>query len=550
MIYSSNLFLAEIVGVIPEIFLLLCCLRELMISLFTSTNKTFYTLEVHPVIQRIIFYFVIAIVVILFYPPYISLATIGGVFCAGAFQLNLALVYTKIVISCFTIFILMLSSSYLNQLQSNNYEFGVLIGLTAVAMFFVISAYNLIVLYLALELQALLLFILMSWKPHSLGSLEATLKYVLVNLLSSIFFLLAINRCFSVVGSVSYVTLANYYVPLLHSLLPETSNFLVLYPEEYPTIIDHFISWQSISQTGWGLALTFLLIAFSLKLGIAPFHLWVPDIYAGGPTPVVGFLSTASKISYVSALSVLLGYVFYPILFYWQWFFGLSAVISVGLGNLGLFKQTQLIRIVGISSIASGGYLYLILGFAPSIYLYPLAVGYMILSAFLNCNLLLLASTVFLTHSKDIKETSCLIQHVNDLASLRYSSTHKLWVFALALNFCSFAGIPPLVGFWGKFLTYTTLMHSMNGSFFVASYLFCLMLLTLIGAAMYLRMLSVLLFEEPAEIISYTASSSKFHLVNFILLFINVFFVIYFPVEEALLLFTPYYNSAVGFFWF
>lgn len=549
MPYNSASFLIESVGALPEIFLILCCLSELMISLFTTTNKAFYTLEVQPVIQRIIFYFLVAIAIMLFYPAYTAFATAGGGFWSGAFQLNLALVYTKVAVSCFTIFILIISSPYLKQLQSNNYEFGILIGLTAVAIFFVISAYSLIVLYLALELQALLLFILISWHRHSRWSLEATLKYVLVNLLSSIFFLLAINRCFSVVGSVSYAALANYYVPLLHSLLPESHNFLLLYPEEYPSVISHFTSWSSISQTGWGLALTFLLIAFSLKLGVAPFHLWVSDIYAHGPIPVVGFLSTASKISYVSALSVLLGYVFYPILFYWQWFFGFSAIISVALGNLGLFKQTQLMRIVGISSIASGGYLYLILGFAPSIYLYPLAVGYMILSAFLNCNLLLLTSTVFLTYSKDIKETNCLIQHVNDLASLRYSSTHKLWVFALALNFCSFAGIPPLLGFWSKFLTYTTTIHAMNGSSFTIGFLFCLMLLSLIGAAMYLRILSVTLFEEPLEIISYTASSSKFHVVNFLLLFINTFFIVYFSAEESLLLFTPYYSSAVGFFW-
>ena len=549
MSYNNNLFLTEVVGVLPEIFLVLCCLGELMISLFTSTNKIFYTLEAQSVIQRIIFYFLVAIAIMLFYPVYNSFAITGNIFFAGAFQLNTALVHTKIAISCFTIFILIISAPYLKQLQSNNYEFGALIGLTAVAMFFVISAYNLVVLYLALELQALLLFILMSWHRHSRWSLEATLKYVLVNLLSSIFFLLAINRCFSVVGSVSYVAIANYYVPLLHSLLPEARNVLLLYPEEYPNIIYNYIGFQSISQTGWGLALTFLLIAFSLKLGVAPFHLWVPDIYANGPIPVVGFLATASKVSYVSALAILLGYVFYPILAYWQWFFGLSALISVGLGNLGLYKQTQLMRIVGISSIASGGYLYLIFGFAPSIYLYPLAVGYMILSAFLNCNLLMLTSTTFLTYSKDIKETNSLIQHVNDLAALRYSSTHKFWVFALALNLCSFAGIPPLLGFWGKFLTYTTIMHSMHGSSLVIIYLFCLMILTLIGAAMYLRMLSVLLFEEPLEIISYTVSDKRFHAINFFLFFINAFFIIYFSAEEIFLHFTPYYSSSVGFFW-
>ena len=376
--------------------------------------------------------------------------------------------------------------------------------------------------------------------------MEATLKYLLVNLLASVFFLLAINRCFAVRGSVSYVALANYYLPLLNAFTPEDAKAILYYPEIYPSALRSLVTGVGLVQTGWWLGLMSLLIAFSLKLGVAPFHLWVPAVYAGGAVPAVGLLATASKIRYVAALSVLMGYVFYPVLACYQWFFVFCALSSVILGNFGLLGQTQLLRILGISSIASSGYLYLILAFAPSIYMYPLAVTYMILSAFLNCNWFLILNTTFVARRSRYPQG---LRYISDLASLRYSSGHWGWALALALNVCSLAGIPPLLGFWSKFLTYTTVILSTHGETLGLIYLAVLMVSTLVGAATYLRILAAILFEEPSQIYSYLPPHCGLGVWNLVLLVINVFFA-FGGWDRYLSWLTPYYISEVGFMWF
>jgi len=170
-----------------------------------------------------------------------------------------------------------------------------------------------------------------------------------------------------------------------------------------------------------------------------------------------------------------------------------------------MLHEHELTRILACGAIASGGYLYLILAFAPSIYFYPLAVMYSILSAFLACHWFLVMQTTYLLTPNASAPVG--IRFVSDLAALRYSSGHKGWSVALALNLCSFIGLPPLVGFWSKFIVYTT--YTLKVSAGVAMswgwvlYLALIMVGTLIGAVTYLRVLSAILFEEPARIQSY-----------------------------------------------
>jgi len=302
---------------LPEIFLTLCCLVELMVTLFRTAQPP-YPLEARPVVRRVAFYCLVAVALMLWWPDYQTFAQEGHVFWAGALQLNLALVYTKVAIALFAIFVLVTASPYLAVHRSNNFEFGILVGLVTVAMFLVVSAYNLVVLYLSLELQALLFFILLAWRRRSRWSLEATLKYVLVNLVSSIFFLFSLTRFFANAGVVTYSALASQMVGLLNSVLPPrygTLSWSLLGQ------IEHYADWFSslltssvhLIENGWFLALMSLLVSFSLKLGVAPFHLWVPTIYQRGVLPGVALLHTAAKIAYTAALAVLLGYVFFSI---------------------------------------------------------------------------------------------------------------------------------------------------------------------------------------------------------------------------------------------
>jgi NADH-quinone oxidoreductase subunit N len=521
MTYTISQFLFESIGAWPELFLTFACLSELMLTLFTVSTPH-HSLVARAVTRRVAFYLVCAIIFMLFNLNYQTAAAQHLIFWAGAFQLTLPLVYTKVAMAGLAVFILVTANPYLAHYRLNNYEFGILMGLAVVAMFCVVSAYNLMVLYLALELQALIFFILLAWRRRSRWSLDSTLKYVLVNLVASVFFLLAINRAFALVHSVSYPALANYSLLLLKAYLPEADRGLLFYPELYSEMMQTYVMSSGVITSGWWLVLTALLIAFSLKLGVAPFHLWVLSVYEHGVAPVIGLITTASKISYVAAVSVLLTQIFYPILIFWQWFFALVALISIFWGNLALLYQNNLLRVIGSSSISSGGYLYLIWGFAPQELLFPLALMYMVLSALLYCNWFLVLNTTFLaTASGSTVGAEQSVRTVSDLATLRYSSGHKGWALILALNLCSLAGVPPLVGFWVKFLTYTAFMKAGVPDAGAMFYLLLIMLATLIGAAAYLRILYSIYFEIPNGIRSYLPNSVLYSILNYALFVFN-----------------------------
>jgi NADH-quinone oxidoreductase subunit N len=554
MSYYGSLFAAEAIGCLPEIFLTLCCLVELMVTLFKTAQPP-YPLEARPVARRVAFYCLVAVALMLWWPDYVSFAQEGHVFWAGALQLNLALVYTKVAMAFFAIFVLVTATPYLAAYRANNFEFGVLVGLVTVAMFVVVSAYNLVVLYLALELQALLFFILLAWRRRSRWSLEATLKYVLVNLVSSIFFLFSLTRFFANAGVVAYPALASQMVGLLNTTLSAQAgvlNWMFLGQLEYyaDSLSSVLTSSAHLIENGWFLALMSLLVSFSLKLGVAPFHLWVPTIYQRGVLPGVALLHTAAKIAYTAALAVLLGYVFFPLVQYWQWFFLLVALYSVFWGNLAMLHEHELTRILACGAIASGGYLYVILALAPSIYFYPLAVMYAILSAFLACHWFLVMQTTYCLTPNTAVPTG--IRFVADLAALRYSSGHKGWAVALALNLCSFIGLPPLVGFWSKFIVYTTytlkVTEGLNISAGWVVYLALIMVGTLIGAVTYLRMLAAVLFEEPTRVQSYLPVHWSFQVWNLALAVFNFSF-IFWNWDNCLPLLTPYYISTTGFMW-
>jgi NADH-quinone oxidoreductase subunit N len=556
MSYSSTLFAAEALGCLPEIFLTLCCLVELMVTLFRTAQPP-YPLEARPVVRRVTFYLAVSVALMLWWPDYQAWAMEGRVFWSGALQLNLALVYTKVAIAGFALFVLVTANPYLAAHRANNFEFGILVGLATVAMWVVVSAYNLVILYLALELQALLFFILLAWRRRSRWSLEATLKYVLVNLVSSIFFLFSLTRFLANAGVVAYPALASQMVGLLNATLPASLGQLswgvLMNVEQYSAAFQTlWLSMAHLIESGWFLALLALLISFSIKLGVAPFHLWVPTIYQRGVLPGVALLHTAAKVAYTAALSVLLGYVFFPLLPYWQWFFLAVALYSVVWGNLAMLHEHELTRLLACSAIASGGYLYIILALAPSIYFYPLAVFYAILSAFLSCHWFLVMQTTYLLTPTVASTGPVGIRFVADLAALRYSSGHKGWAVALALNICSLMGLPPLVGFWSKFLTYTTYTLAITeGTGITAGgvvYLAVIMLATLIGAVTYLRILAAILFEEPTRVQSYLPVAKGFHWCNLGLALLNVSF-IFWNWDLCLTSLTPYYSSTAGFMW-
>ncbi|MDB5103029.1 MAG: nuoN 2 [Fibrobacteres bacterium] len=279
-------------------------------------------------------------------------------------------------------------------------------------MFALVSATDLLVFYLGLELATLPFFALAAFQPRDVDSAEAGSKYVLMGGFSSALLLFGISFLYGATGSLDFASLA-------------------LAAREAPG-----------EPVLWG-GIVFLLGGLGFKLAMFPLHMWAPDVYEGSPTPVMAFLSVGSKAAAVAALSVIfLGPLegMRPAL---AGFFSIAAVLSMAAGNLGAMRQSNLRRFVAYSSIAQVGYMLVgLLGDASA--------G----RSALQYNLLVYGVTSFALYfimgvvGREGPET---------LRSLRGLSRRSPGLAALlVLCMFSLAGIPPLAGFLGKFMLFTT----------------------------------------------------------------------------------------------
>ena len=289
--------------------------------------------------------------------------------------------------------------------------FFALIVLCAFGMFTLVSARDLLVFYLGLELATLPLYALAAFQTRDADSVEAGSKLVLMGGFSSALTLFGLSLLFGVAGSLGFAALA----------------------DAVRTVPNQPVLWGGVF---------FILGGLGFKLAMAPFHMWAPDVYQGAPTPVMAFLSVASKAAAVAALALL----FFgpldglrPVL---EGFFAAAAVLSMAVGNLGAMRQRDLRRFVAYSSVAQVGYMLLALLGEPAEA--KIALQY---------NLIVYGVSGFALYfimgvvGRDGPE---------NLSSLRGLSRRSPGLAALLLlSMFSLAGIPPLAGFLGKFLLFS-----------------------------------------------------------------------------------------------
>ena len=290
---------------------------------------------------------------------------------------------------------------------------GAFLGLMVLCvqgMFALVSATDLLVFYLGLELATLPIFALAAFRPNDEASAEAGAKYVLMGGFSSALTLFGISFLYGVSGSLGFDALA-------HAAAVAPSEPLL-----------------------WG-GLVFLLGGLGFKLAMAPLHMWAPDVYQGAPTPVAAFLSVASKAAAVAALAALLLGPLDPVRPGLAGFLMAAAVLSMILGNLGAMRQTDLRRFVAYSSIAQAGFMLVALvGDAGAA---RLGLRYNLLAyGATNFALFFVISVIGAEGPENVPALRGLSRRHPGLAAL------------LALAMFSLAGVPPLAGFLGKFLLF------------------------------------------------------------------------------------------------
>lgn len=310
-----------------------------------------------------------------------------------------------------------------------------------------ITAGSFVTLYLGLEMMSLPLYAIIMLENKNTLSIEAAMKYIILNALASLLLL--------------------YGMTLLYSV----GQTIMLYE---PFHVSQLVSYGSLIHT-WGVGLA--LVAFMFKLGVFPFHFWVPDVYQGASISGTLFISTIPKFAILS-----MGLLFVPQgVGYWKLWFHSMGFLSIAMGNLIALAQTNIKRLLGYASIAHMGFVFLSLGQNTQ---QGIAVFYLV-----TYTISTIAGFGILA---TLTQRNITVETVEDLKGL--NKHQAILAFALMLTFATMAGIPPFIGFFGKLAVWQVLL--LENSYLVA----CVsMLLTAVGAYYYFSMIKVMYFESEVS---------------------------------------------------
>lgn len=324
---------------------------------------------------------------------------------------ELALFFKRLFLLA-AIIVIFISIEFADRIQAGISEFYSLILFALTGMLFAASANDFILLFVSLELISVTFYVLNSFQRNRLASLEAGIKYLILSALSAAFLVFGIAFIFGT------TTFTNFFE--IRSLLTRTPDLA--------------------TQPAFLLGVLFVMVGLGFKISAFPFQIWAPDVYQGSPTPSTAFLAFGSKAAGIVLLLRVLFTAVPQVAADWQNLLIVISAITILYGNLCAIPQRNLKRLLGYSSIANAG--YLLLGFSVlnqsgfSAILYYLA-GYLfsVLAAFMVI--------AIVTRDRDSDD-------VTVLAGL--SRRSPLLATVLTLSMVSLAGIPPLAGFFGKFL--------------------------------------------------------------------------------------------------
>ena len=351
-----------------------------------------------------------------------------------------------------------LAYDYLKRMGIERGEYYSLLLFTTAGMMLMASAYDLIIVFLALELLSIPLYVLAGFARPRPDSEEASLKYFLLGAFASGFVLYGVALIFA----------ATAHTDLLGIIAVVTGS-------------------ASLNYALFLAGSVFFLVGFGFKIAAVPFHMWVPDVYQGAPSPVTGFMSVGAKVAGFAALLRIFTLVFpslsadlTPVLW------GLSAVTMIG-GNILALAQKNIKRLLAYSSIANAGYLLMALVPYGNQQVAAQSVSAMLffLAAYGLTSLGAWAVVIALEHD----DAQGLL--VDDYAGLGRKS--PLMALAMAIFMFSFTGVPPTLGFWGKFFLFTT---TVNGGFIGLALIG--LLTSLFSAYYYLRVV-VVMYMRPGE---------------------------------------------------
>jgi NADH-quinone oxidoreductase subunit N len=343
---------------------------------------------------------------------------------------------------------------YIAERKIHRGEYYILGLFCVLGMSVMASAYSLLTIYLGLELLSLPLYAMVASYKDSQAATEAAMKYFVMGALASGLLLYGISILYGLTGTIEISTLSK----LLHGAPPATVS----------------------------LALVFILSALIFKFGAVPFHMWVPDVYQGAPTPVTLFIASAPKVAAFGITMRILVQALPELHVAWEQILIVIAFLSMFMGNLLAIAQTNIKRMLAYSSIAHIGYTLLgIIAGPSSHYGYSAALFYI-------ATYVLVAAGAF----GIVALLSRSGVELDQLEDYRGLNARNPWLaFMMLLLMFSMAGVPPTVGFFAKLGLLVALVEAHLVWLAVAALVFAI-----IGAYYYLRIVMLMYFEEPTEV--------------------------------------------------
>ena len=374
--------------------------------------------------------------------------TFAGLFVADRFAL-----FMKALVLIGAALTIVMSLGYQKREEMGRCEYPIVLLFATLGMMMMISANDLMSLYVGLELQSLALYVAAAFRRDSLRATEAGLKYFVLGALSSGLLLYGASLVYGFTG---------------------TTNFDLL--------AAHFARPEAVT-TGAIVGLAFVVAGLAFKISAVPFHMWTPDVYEGAPTPVTAFFAAAPKIAAMALFIRLMIAPFGDVLGQWQQIVIFIALASMLLGSFAAIQQRNIKRLMAYSSIGHIG--FALVGLAAGD-----EAGIRGVLVYMTIYLMMTVGTFCCILS--MRRQGRLVESIDDLAGL--SKTQPMMALALGIFMFSMAGIPPLGGFFGKLYVFLAAVEA--GLYWLAV---IGVLTSVVAAFYYLRIVKLMYFDEPAE---------------------------------------------------
>ena len=471
----------NIIPTLPELFLALIIMALMMLGVFHKTGGK----EDVKASRLISLLSVISLLLAILLVSTLSggrVMTFSGMFVSDTFA-----VYCKVLVLIGSALAIVLSFRFQERHDMARFEYAILIVFATLGMMMMISANDLISLYVGLELQSLSLYVIAAFQRDDTRSTEAGLKYFVLGAVASGMLLYGASLIYGFTGVTNFDQLAKVF--------------------------------QDGHTAGVGVVfgIVFILAGLAFKVSAVPFHMWTPDVYEGAPTPVTAFFSVAPKIAALALLIRVMVGPFGGLVEQWQQIVIFISIASMALGAFAAINQRNIKRLMAYSSIGHVGYALIGLCVGDEVGVRSVLI-YLAIYLFMNIGVF----ACILNMRRD----GAMVEGINDLAGM--SRTHPMLAMALAILMFSMAGIPPFAGFFGKLYIF---MGAIQAELYWLAVLGVLS--SVVAAFYYIRIVQIVYFEEAGEPLDKSSSPELSFVITASGLFVAFFFVYPTPVLSA-----------------